>query len=71
MNYLLLNFILKRSNSEPPNYRREQVTVLGKTEKIKPRCKKINQDITIKFEPGLLLKKIKCNQNKIGEQLIG
>jgi len=47
MNYLLLNFILKRSNSEPPNYRREQVTVLGKTEKkFKPGCKKkINQDI--------------------------
>jgi len=45
---LLLNFILKRSNSEPPNYRREQVTVLGKNrKKIKPGCTK-------KFKPGYL-----------------
>ena len=59
MNYLLLNFILKRSNSEPPNYRREQVTVLGKTEK------NLDQDVITKFEPGLLLKKriFECNQN--------
>jgi len=59
MNYLLLNFILKRSNSEPPNYRREQVTVLGKNQKkFEPGCKEnLNQDITVKFEPGLLLKK--------------
>ena len=56
---LLLNFILKRSNSEPPNYRREQVTVLGKNQKkFKSGCKEnLNQDTTIKFEPGLLLKK--------------
>ncbi len=67
MNYLLLNFILKRSNSEPPNYRREQVTVLGKNrKKIKPGCKRnLNQGITIKFEPGLLLKKILKKQFRI------
>jgi len=57
MNCLLLNFILKRSNSEPPNYRREQVTVLGKNQK------NLNQDVKIKtrifarkFELGLLPK---------------
>ncbi len=35
MNYELFTFkfYLKRSNSEPPNYRREQVTVLGKNRK--------------------------------------
>jgi hypothetical protein len=54
MNYELfafLNFILKRSNSKPPNCRREQVTVLGKNQKkFKPGCKrkKINQDIYYK-----------------------
>ena len=52
MNYLLLNFILKRSNSEPPNYRREQVTVLGKNRK------KLNHDVQKKLKPGYLLKKI-------------
>ena len=57
MNYLLLNFILKRSNSEPPNYRQEQVTVLGKNRK------RLNQDVK-KIKPGYCLKKIfECNQN--------
>jgi len=71
---LLLNFILKRSNSEPPNYRREQVTVLGKNEKkkIKPGCTKLKPGYLLKkFEPGLLLKKIECNQNYLGKQLLG
>ena len=63
MDYLLLNFILKRSNSEPPNYRREQVTVLGKNQKkFKPGCKEINQDIC--------LKEFKCNQNFNGGTII-
>ena len=55
MNCLLLNFILKRSNSEPPNYRREQVTVLGKNQKkLNQDVKKISQDTCYKIE---------CNQN--------
>ena len=49
MDYLLLNFILKRSNSEPPNYRREQVTVLGKNQK------ELNQDVK-KIKPGYYYK---------------